>query len=84
MKDSLLYSTAGQLSKDFLKQIALDAGTGLRFDLTLLIIRLDLGIPFYKPYLTSRERWIFHDFNMGDPDWRKENLVLNFAIGYPF
>jgi len=84
MKDSILYSTAGQLSKDFIKQFALDVGTGLRFDLTLLIIRLDLGIPIYKPYLTAGERWIFHDFNIGDPDWRRENLVLNFAIGYPF
>jgi outer membrane protein insertion porin family len=84
MKDTLLYGKAGQLSKDFIKQIAIDAGIGFRIDATILIIRLDLAIPFYKPWLDEGQRWTFKDFNISDPDWRKENLVWNFALGYPF
>jgi outer membrane protein assembly factor BamA len=84
MKDTLLYKKEGQLTKEFYKQIALDAGLGLRVDITILVIRLDLAIPLYKPWLSEGQRWTFKDFNPGDSDWRKENLIWNFALGYPF
>jgi outer membrane protein assembly factor BamA len=84
MKDTILYKKEGQLTKDFYKQIALDAGLGLRVDITILVIRLDLAIPLYKPWKPEGQRWNFKDFNLGDPDWRKENLIWNFALGYPF
>jgi outer membrane protein insertion porin family len=84
MKDTLLYTSKGQLTKDFIEQIALDAGLGFRLDFTFLVLRLDFALPLYKPYLSSGDRWIFKDFDIGDADWRKENFVVNFAIGYPF
>ena len=84
MKDSLLYSKEGQLSKDFYKQIAMDAGLGLRFDVSILIIRLDLAMPFYKPWLEAGQQWTFKDIELGNRDWRKQNLIWNFALGYPF
>ena len=84
MKDTILYTKAGQLSKDFYKQIAVDAGAGLRVDASILVIRLDLAIPFYKPWLAEGQRWTFRDVKFGDPDWRKENMIWNFALGYPF
>ncbi len=84
MKDTVLYSQKGKLTKDFYRQIAFDGGFGMRLDVTLLVIRLDLGIPFYKPWLDKGQRWVFRDFDIGDPDWRRENLVWNLAIGYPF
>jgi outer membrane protein assembly factor BamA len=84
MKDSILYKKQGQLSKDFYKQIAIDAGLGLRIDVSIIIIRLDLALPFYKPWFPEGQRWTFKDFDPGDPDWRKENLIWNFALGYPF
>ena len=84
MKDSVLYTKAGQLTKDFYKQIAVDAGAGLRVDISLFVIRLDLAIPFYKPWLPEGERWTFKKIKFGDPDWRKENLIWNFALGFPF
>ena len=84
MKDSILYKAEGQLTKDFYKQIALDAGIGLRVDIDIFVIRLDLGIPFYKPWLEAGQRWTFKDMKWGDPDWRRENLIWNFALGYPF
>lgn len=84
MKDSLLYTTAGQLTKDFYKQIAVDAGLGIRLDISILVIRLDLAIPFYKPWLSEGQRWTFKSMELGDSEWRKDNLVWNFALGYPF
>jgi outer membrane protein insertion porin family len=84
MKDSILYSSAGQLTKDFYKQIAIDAGLGLRVDVSILVIRLDLAIPFYKPWLVEGQRWTFNAMKFNDSDWRKENLIWNFALGYPF
>ncbi len=84
MKDTLLYGPAGKLSKNFIKEIAMDGGLGLRIDITVLILRLDLGMPFYKPWLPEGDRWVLDKISLGNKDWRKENLVYNIAIGYPF
>ncbi len=71
-------------SKEFISELAVDAGAGLRLDLSFLILRLDLGFPIRKPYLPKGDRWVFNDIKFGDKAWRKENLVFNLAIGYPF
>lgn len=68
----------------FGNQIAVDAGVGLRVDASIIVVRLDLAFPLRKPWLPSDERWVIKDINFGDPDWRRENLILNIAIGYPF
>ncbi len=83
-KSTLLFGVAGQLKKDFLKEIAVDAGIGIRFDAQVLLIRADLGIPFRKPYLPDGQRWVFNQIDFGSSAWRSENLILNIAIGYPF
>ena len=84
MKDTVLYSDKGKLTKNFFKEIAMDAGMGLRVDVTILVLRLDLGVPLYKPFLDPGQRWALDDFRLHDSEWRKENLVFNLAIGYPF
>ena len=73
-----------QFSKAFLREMAVGAGLGLRFDFTYLVIRTDLAIPLRIPYLPRGERWVFNKINFRDPDWRSNNLVFNLAIGYPF
>ena len=73
-----------EISKDFMKQIAVGAGAGLRFDFSFLILRTDLAIPLRKPYLPEGQRWVIDDIDFGSSSWRKENLILNIAIGYPF
>jgi outer membrane protein assembly factor BamA len=70
--------------KTFYREIAVGAGAGLRFDFNYIIVRLDLAIPLCKPYLPQGSRWAINQIDMGNPAWRKENLVWNFAIGYPF
>lgn len=73
-----------EISKDFMKQIAVGAGAGLRFDFTFLILRTDLAFPLRKPYLPEGQRWVIDAIDFGNGSWRKENLILNIAIGYPF
>lgn len=68
----------------FYKQIAVGGGVGLRVDASIVVVRLDLAMPFRVPYLPENERWVLNKINFGDPDWRKKNLILNIAIGYPF
>ena len=73
-----------KFSKDFVKEIAVGAGVGLRMDFNVLVLRLDLAIPLRVPYYEEGERWRFNEINFGNKDWRSDNLVLNIAIGYPF
>ncbi|UWX60504.1 BamA/TamA family outer membrane protein [Chryseobacterium oranimense] len=74
----------GKFSKDFLSEIAVGAGVGLRLDFSILILRLDLAMPLRVSYYEKGDRWAFDKINFGDSSWRKDNLVLNIAIGYPF
>lgn len=74
----------GKFDKDFLKEMAVGAGVGLRFDFTFLILRTDFAIPLRIPYLPSGERWVMNKIDFGDAEWRKSNLIFNLAIGYPF
>jgi outer membrane protein insertion porin family len=69
---------------DFMKQLAVGAGAGLRMDFNFFVLRFDLAFPLRKPWLPDGERWVHDDIRLGDSDWRKENLILNIAIGYPF
>jgi outer membrane protein insertion porin family len=68
----------------FQKELAVGTGFGLRVDVSFFVLRLDLGIPLRKPYLPENERWVADDIRLGSYPWRKDNLILNIAIGYPF
>lgn len=73
-----------KFSNDFLSEIAVGAGFGLRLDFSILILRLDLAMPFRVPYYEKGDRWTFDKINFGNSSWRRDNLILNIAIGYPF
>ncbi|KIC62602.1 translocation and assembly module lipoprotein TamL [Chryseobacterium taiwanense] len=73
-----------KFSKEFLSEVAVGAGVGLRLDFSILILRLDLAMPLRVPYYEKKDRWTFDRINFGDSNWRKDNLILNIAIGYPF
>ena len=83
-KDTLLFGQQGKLTTKFLKEIAVASGFGIRFDATVLLIRADLGIPVRKPYLPDGQRWVLNKIDFGSKMWRRENLILNIAIGLPF
>lgn len=67
-----------------LSEFAVGGGVGLRVDATIFVVRFDLAMPLRKPWLPKSERWVLDKIRFGDPAWRKENLILNIGIGYPF
>lgn len=68
----------GQFKFDkFYKQIAVDAGFGIRLDLTLFLIRVDIAAPIFDPAYPEGNR-----FRGSKLQWK--SLVWNFGIGYPF
>ncbi|MCK5170915.1 MAG: BamA/TamA family outer membrane protein [Bacteroidales bacterium] len=68
----------------FYKEIAVGVGTGLRLDLDLIVLRLDWAFPLTKPWLPEGERWVFNEIDLFDSKWRRDNILWNISIGYPF
>ena len=64
----------GKFSSNFLSELGMGAGFGMRVDVQGFVIRLDLAAPFHDPSLPEGKRF---DFKVDEP-------ILNFAIGYPF
>ena len=81
-KDTL--EPGGVFTKDFMNQLAVGTGVGLRLNLSILLLRIDLGMPVREPWLPAGQRWIINQIDFGNKEWRRQNLVLNLAIGYPF
>ncbi|MCD6112616.1 MAG: BamA/TamA family outer membrane protein [Bacteroidales bacterium] len=63
-------------TKNFYKQLAVDAGMGIRFDFNFFILRIDAALPIKKP--TAADKWI----NIKKASF--QDIVWNFGIGYPF
>ncbi len=64
-------------AKSFLRDLALGTGFGLRFDISMLVIRGDLGIGIHAPYDTGKHGY-YNMRNFGS------SLAFHLAIGYPF
>lgn len=69
---------------EFYQQIALGTGFGLRFDFSFFILRFDLSFPLYNPRYEPGDRWAFDKINPLDREWRRDNLIFNIGIGYPY
>lgn len=68
----------------FASQLAAGGGLGIRLDVDFFVLRLDVAMPFRKPYLPPGDRWVFDEIKFSEKAWRQENIVFNFALGYPF
>jgi hypothetical protein len=66
----------------FYKEIALNSGVGLRFDLTYVVFRTDWGIALHDPSKLEGSKWVIQDFFTNR--WIFDNTAINFAIGFPF
>ncbi|CAM4139266.1 BamA/TamA family outer membrane protein [Gillisia hiemivivida] len=64
----------GKFGKDFLSELGVGAGVGLRVDIQNFVIRLDVAAPMRVPFLPEGERWTF----------AFDEPIFNFAVGYPF
>ncbi|MBM1107177.1 BamA/TamA family outer membrane protein [Aurantibacter crassamenti] len=69
----------GKFGPNWYKDLGVGVGLGLRVDIQSFVIRLDLASPIRVPYLPEGERGRTPFFDGGD-----DNLIFNFAIGYPF
>lgn len=67
-------------SKDFLRQIALGSGAGMRFDADYFKIILDIGLKLRNPYSDEQGN---HSALRNSPPLN-EVINWNFAINYPF
>lgn len=63
--------------KNFFKDLALGTGVGLRFDMSMLVVRADLGLAIHAPFDTGKSGY----FNI--PSFKK-GYAFHLAIGYPF
>lgn len=69
----------GTFGSDWVSELGVGVGLGLRVDIQNFVIRLDIASPWRVPYLPKDERSRVPFFGGGS-----NNLVWNFAIGYPF
>jgi outer membrane protein assembly factor BamA len=65
------------LIENFVDQIAIGSGFGLRWDLNFFVLRLDMAVPIKDPKYAIDNRWTFNK-----QPWNQ--IVANFGIGYPF
>jgi outer membrane protein assembly factor BamA len=83
MNDSTYtHKPGGEFTSKFLNQLAVDAGVGFRFDITLFVIRLDIAFPLRKPW--EQNPWVIDQIKLFHKPWRRENIIYNLGIGYPF
>ena len=68
-----------KFSSNFLEQMAVGTGVGLRFDFSFLILRTDFAFPL--KYNTGR---FFEGVDVFNSSWLNDNYVFNLAFGYPF
>jgi outer membrane protein assembly factor BamA len=64
---------------DFVNDLAVGTGAGLRLDLSFSVLRLDLGLKFRDPSYPNDAKWL-----MGNRSISSNTLSWNIAIGYPF
>ncbi len=73
-KENPTFGGKDKFTKNFINELGMGAGVGLRVDIQSFVIRFDLAAPFHDPSLPKKQRF---KFDVSKP-------ILNFAIGYPF
>ena len=60
-------------------QLAADWGLGMRINLDLILVRLDVGFKVHDPCNTADKHWL------GPRDWfKRDGFAIHFGVGYPF
>ncbi|MFN0048985.1 MAG: BamA/TamA family outer membrane protein [Cytophagales bacterium] len=68
---------------NFISEIAIGTGYGLRFDFSFLIVRLDLGYKAYDPSQIG-DKWLIKKTNFFNINDIINKATWNIAVGYPF
>jgi len=69
----------GKFGTNWAKELGIGLGFGLRVDIQSFVLRFDFASPLQVPYLPEGERIRIPFFDGGS-----NNVIFNFAIGYPF
>lgn len=77
MRENLTIPDGHFQTQRFYKELAVDAGLGLRMDFSFFIIRFDGALKIHDPSKDLGQRWRFDEISF-------KNVMMNFAIGYPF
>ncbi|MBT1699542.1 BamA/TamA family outer membrane protein [Fulvivirgaceae bacterium PWU4] len=72
--------TGAQFSNQFYKQLAIGAGIGVRLDFKIFLLRFDTALPLHRP----DSGWVIQNMDFSSSAWRKENIIFNIGVGYPF
>ncbi len=65
--------------RDIPLTLAADWGIGLRINLDLILVRLDVGFKVHDPDETAVKSW------RGPADWiKRDGFAIHFGVGYPF
>lgn len=76
--DATTHRSGGKFEFDnFLKQMAVGTGIGVRYDLGMFVIRLDWGIGIHVPYETGKNGF----YNIKS---FRDGQSIHLAVGYPF
>jgi len=73
-KENPTFGGKDKFTSNFINELGMGAGMGIRVDIQSFVIRFDLAAPFHDPSLPKGERF---NFDVKSP-------ILNFGIGYPF
>lgn len=84
-KDDANPKSEFQISR-FVNDIALAAGTGLRFNFNYFIVRLDLGFKLKDPVKEKDNGWLIPNFTWQNKEFgvTRNNYALQVGIGMPF
>ena len=78
MKDLDSHPGGQMKAGEFLNDIATGTGFGIRYNMDIIVLRLDMGIALHAPYDTGKSGY----YNI--PRFWKDGVGLHFAVGYPF
>ncbi len=73
----------GKIERDFMREIAIGTGVGLRLDFSFFVFRTDFGFRIKDPAIEGRDSWLLSR-PQNYLDNFSRNTEFNIAIGYPF
>ena len=73
----------GAFSSEFVNQLAIGGGFGVRVDVNFFVIRFDFATPI-REHASNDDVWTIKRFNPLERSWYRDGLMVNFALGYPF
>lgn len=69
---------------DFVSQLGVGTGLGVRFDFSFLVFRFDVGVKVYDPAREQGDRFVLNKAKALGPFENREPMIFNIGVGYPF